>query len=540
MTAVRFDPSDTALALGSLLAQNPNARIVALSDEGLPTEMPASFDPGEHIVLDGISTLNLVVAEDLKAVIDAWNLMLESGSAGVKIHLAADPEALATVYNFDVRPGHGVCMSVLVTTRSIPDDLLQSASPPAQPPRLAKLQKDERSTVLQIDEATTLMLGWTAAEMIGRRSLDFIHPEDHEIALGNWMAMLGTPGMDYGVQLRHRHKNGSWVWVWILNHNRLREPDGCVTAELIDISQEMAAQEALRAREHLLDRLAEALPVGLFQIDVNQRVSYCNDRLTQILGHDPRTVMAPIVNVVDDDRASLDSAIEVVLKDGADRDLEVRFHRSGQDDLRIGAIALRALTDDADVVTGAIATLADVTDSASMRFELERRATYDELTGCHNRASILAELNTALRNQAANSGTAVVFLDLDRFKPVNDELGHATGDELLAAVANRLRAQTRTGDTVGRIGGDEFLIVCTHVGSGEEALRIAERTTAAVSGTIAVAGCQIEQQLSVGVAWSGLPVDADTLIAEADKAMYQSKRVDAGQPVYSPVRSGAS
>ena len=105
----------------------------------------------------------------------------------------------------------------------------------------------------------------------------------------------------------------------------------------------------------------------------------------------------------------------------------------------------------------------DVTDSARARQELEHRATYDTLTHVHNRSSILGVAAAASSSARTRQRTGVVYVDLDKFKPVNDTLGHAAGDELLVLVAERLKLASRDSDVIGRLGGDEFLIVLRDV-----------------------------------------------------------------------------
>jgi PAS domain S-box-containing protein len=106
-----------------------------------------------------------------------------------------------------------------------------------------------------------LILGWSREEMVGHRSLEVIHPEDRPRAVANWMDTRSAPGAGRRVRLRHLHRNGSWQWFEFTNHNLLGDPKhGCVVAEMVDISDEMAALEALRANERLLRRLAETLP----------------------------------------------------------------------------------------------------------------------------------------------------------------------------------------------------------------------------------------------------------------------------------------
>ena len=144
-------------------------------------------------------------------------------------------------------------------------------------------------------------------------------------------------------------------------------------------------------------------------------------------------------------------------------------------------MSLRALLRPSGEVSGAITCVLDVTDSARARQELERRATFDTLTQCHNRSSVLATLERELAREDSSS-TGVVYVDLDEFKPVNDTLGHAAGDELLVLVAERLRLASRDSDVVGRLGGDEFLVVLRDIPGPEMAMRAADRISESLCG----------------------------------------------------------
>jgi diguanylate cyclase (GGDEF)-like protein len=126
---------------------------------------------------------------------------------------------------------------------------------------------------------------------------------------------------------------------------------------------------------------------------------------------------------------------------------------------------------------------------------------------------------------------AAIFIDLDSFKAVNDTLGHAAGDELLTISADLVRDGVRDEDIVGRIGGDEFLIMSPGISSPEQAMMLARRVAEALSQDVHLAGSMLACQASIGVAWSaGHGTDAEALVAEADNAMYESKRESAGQP----------
>jgi diguanylate cyclase (GGDEF)-like protein/PAS domain S-box-containing protein len=399
--------------------------------------------------------------------------------------------------------------------------------------RVARVRKDGVAVVLAVDGATTAMTGFAAEAMVGRRSLDFIHPDDQDRAVDCWMRMLAEPAANHRVRLRHARADGSWLWVEIANRNLLDSPgDGYVEAEMLDVSDEMAAQEALRAREQLLDRLAQALPLGIFQVDLDRSIRYSNELLHHILGTaGAASLEEQLAGVVADDLPVVEHALASALRDGVDTDVEASVLAGGGQ--RLCRFGVRALSSEQGDVTGAIVCVADVTESATLRVQLEHRATFDALTGCHNRASAMAALESTLRSPAhAGAGTAAIFIDLDRFKPVNDRLGHAAGDALLHVVAERLRSVVRGADLVGRFGGDEFLAVCPGVGDHREALRIAERMATVVAQDVEGPWGRLDVRASIGVAWTADPdIDGDTLVARADTAMYESKRQGAGRPV---------
>jgi diguanylate cyclase (GGDEF)-like protein len=228
-------------------------------------------------------------------------------------------------------------------------------------------------------------------------------------------------------------------------------------------------------------------------------------------------------SVVAEDRPVLETALAAVLANQPVDDLEIRL--AVTDTERVCEMGMRPLTDATGVVTGAVGYLSDVSDRARLHRELELKASVDKLTSCLNRDASLELVETmTTAPKAPGEGSAVIYVDLDDFKSVNDRLGHAAGDCLLVAAADRLRGAARKGDAVGRLGGDEFLVICPRVESSAQAVRIAERVAVATEAMVDVGTGVVELRTSVGVAWTTEAIDADDFLAQADSAMYESKR----------------
>jgi diguanylate cyclase (GGDEF)-like protein/PAS domain S-box-containing protein len=505
--------------LRSLLAVYPQTAVGAMTSAGIYVPMPESIGLGEHQVLEGRSGLDLIGTEDREAVLENWDRALNYGASRCTIHPEGYEEVI--LYALDLRERHGIVFTLLASSNPLAAAEPIESEPVVQRPRFATIHKNELSFLVHVDDAVRQILGWEAEEMLGHRSLEFVHPDDHALAIDNWMQMLARPGPARRVRQRLQAKDGSWVWFEVTNHNLLADPEhGVVICEMVDITEEMAANEDLRAREQLLDRLAETVPVGLMQVDSEMQIVYTNDRLHEILGT-PRaeTAAQQLASVAPSDREVIEAAFGELMRAGVDAEVEVAVtgREDGRD--RHCQVSLRALTHEGGEVSGAIACLVDVSDSIAMREELRRRATHDELTGCLNRAAITRSLEQDI---AEGGERAVLFIDLDGFKEVNDEHGHAAGDELLRAVAGHLRASVRADDHVGRLGGDEFLIVCPQM---EEASARVLADRLAVSAAAGALGRAADVRASVGVAWSrGATVDAETLLARADHAMYDVKR----------------
>jgi diguanylate cyclase (GGDEF)-like protein/PAS domain S-box-containing protein len=423
-------------------------------------------------------------------------------------------------------------------TRAGPDAASMTAGlaapmPPAAAVPSARIVRDAKAVMTSVDAAIVDVLGWRPEQLIGHPSTEFIHPEDQPSAITAWFAMLAAPGEARVWRGRYQAADGTWRWIESVNLNRLDDADDptvLTTLTPVGVDQ-VSVEEELRARKELLSRLSDALPVGLFQIDGEGHITFTNDRLQAIVGCSAAaTIEAQFATVVAADRAILDGVVSAALADEPMADVDIRLEPPGVTGAavveRVCVLGMRPLTDSAGKVSGAIGYVSDVTDRVQLRRELEIRASVDGLTGCLNRAATLELLTDTLARQPYEGGpTAVLYIDLNRFKQVNDSYGHAAGDQLLQVAARRLSRAVRVGDQVGRVGGDEFLVVCPRVADVQQANDIGRRAEQALVADIRVAGHRIKLRASVGVAWTGVPLSADALVAQADAAMYHAKQV---------------
>jgi diguanylate cyclase (GGDEF)-like protein/PAS domain S-box-containing protein len=292
-------------------------------------------------------------------------------------------------------------------------------------------------------------------------------------------------------------------------------------------SLEQQTRSLVRDRE----RLAEAqriAHIGSWEWEVGPDVLTWSEELHRIFGVDPATFRPTyaeyLARVHDEDRAMVRAETRL----GADGDRRpIAFdHRIVRPDGEVRWLSCEALAelDPSGAVVRFRGTAQDITGRRRIEDQLAHQAVHDALTGLPNRLLAAERLEQALaRSTRTGSEVAVLFVDLDRFKLVNDSRGHAAGDELLVTVAERLRGVVRSSDVVARFGGDEFVVVCEDQTAAFEASRVAGRITDALREPFVVDGQEVFLSASVGIAVSEGAGSPETLLRDADAAMYRAK-----------------
>lgn len=304
------------------------------------------------------------------------------------------------------------------------------------------------------------------------------------------------------------------------------------SSELVELNDLLrAASETELAREHArLEAVFDAVAVGLVVVDANAWVLDLNGTARDLLARADQAgtapldgVLHPATNEASDDR-TYSSLIRAIRRGTPWRGDDVLIR--GADDRAFPAsISFSPLIEDG-TPSGGVLAVADVSERHSAAEELAYRATHDSLTGLLNREALMDYVESALRpsgdppTPAAPIG--VLFIDLDRFKMVNDTLGHAAGDDLLRIVVDRIRAVLRDGDTLARLGGDEFVILCEDADAAA-AMRVAERVTRAVAQPVGLGHETAFVSASIGVTISGPDSTAASLLRDADVAVYRAK-----------------
>jgi diguanylate cyclase (GGDEF)-like protein/PAS domain S-box-containing protein len=381
---------------------------------------------------------------------------------------------------------------------------------------------------LRVNQAFAGMLDRRMEDVVGVGVAELTHPEDSVRDVAAMTEMVHGNRDTYRSEKRYLRPDGSPVWA-DLTATVLRDEEGrpkYFVSQMVDINERKLTVEALRASEDRFRSLANNSSDFLARISPRLTIEYASPAAEALTGYPPEEIVGTNVlkYVVEDDWSLVEKSVQTL----QEAESTICAYRARRRDGRIVWFesTITAVRDGAGEIIELVSVSRDVTERKAAELELSHQALHDALTGLPNRVLFLDRLGHALlRRVRKGTGTvAVLFLDVDRFKVVNDSLGHEAGDRLLVDVAGRLDGVLRPDDTVARFGGDEFTILCEDVAGELEAVAIAQRVVELFDEPFELEGSEVFLSTSIGIALAE-PGKArpDDLIRDADAAMYRAK-----------------
>ena len=310
--------------------------------------------------------------------------------------------------------------------------------------------------------------------------------------------------------------------------NDLRNDDAVngIVCNSRDISERKNAEAQIEKAKALYESALENAPIGVALVHQDGQCFFTNEAMSDFLGKTPTEVSSARIRdfVYQDDKFAFSDMWQSLEQRGTERTTkELRFeHPDGRQ--RWGNISAQAAYDD-DIFQYFVVQIEDTTERRSIAERLEYQAIHDPLTGLPNRLLFVDRLEVALlRAKRTGLGVSVLFLDLDRFKVVNDSLGHAAGDRLLEAVSERIKSSVRPNDTIARFGGDEFVVLCEDITDERQTNEISNRLLENINRPIMLREGEVYVTASIGIARSLTGEDTpETILRDADTAMYRAK-----------------
>jgi len=388
---------------------------------------------------------------------------------------------------------------------------------------------DPDGKVLSVNQFGATYLGYTIEELTGQSVLRVFLAADKASAVQHVAKCVASPGWVFQWELRKTRKDGTLLWVHE-TARALRDADGTLSVMIVceDITERKRAEEAVHLRNRAMESTHNAIIIANSSREEFNPIMYVNpafERITgytaaEALGRDWRFLIG-----TDYDQPDIERLADAI-KDGTEVRAVLRNYRK-DGTLFWNELSFAPVLDESGRPTHFISVINDVTDRVRYERELEHQANYDFLTGLANRNLLRDRLNQTL-TQAQRSRwlVAVIFIDLDHFKVINDSMGHDAGDALVRAVAQRLLGCVREVDTVARLGGDEFVIVLPDAANEDAVTNTIQRIQDTLTAPFGIEGHELYVTCSMGASiYPRDGIDGDTLLKHADIAMYRAKEL---------------
>lgn len=355
-----------------------------------------------------------------------------------------------------------------------------------------------------------------------------IHPNDLEAVVNAHQSLMAGLSEEMNLEYRLRHKHGSYRWVHARGAS-LKDDSGeplRIAGAITDVTQRKQAESQLRKSEEMYRSLIETTSEGYLMLDRDATIRGTNKAFRDMLGYsrieiEGRTPM----DFMDDSDTRLFRNLLVQRADSPHQQGEFTFRRKEGDDVNVLASST-TMFDSNGEVKGCFVLFTDITERKRMENQLRHQAMHDPLTGLANRTLCMDRLTRALERsrRRGNYNYALIFVDLDRFKIINDSLGHNVGDILLIEVSRRLEESVRELDTVSRFGGDEFIVLLEELQSPRMAIQVVKRMRRKLRRPYNLAGHEIQVSASLGIVLG--PVEAqrsEDILRYSNLAMHRAK-----------------
>lgn len=388
------------------------------------------------------------------------------------------------------------------------------------------LRTVEDFTVEWVSPSVTKVLGWLPEEVVGRNGVEFFHP--HDVAGTLEQAASMATGASAAGRIRLRCADGSYRWV-----SQVARPvfdsEGTLIARISgfqDVDAQVRAEQALARSERQFRLAMESAPTGMAVVSLDRIFTEVNPALCRMLRRAEDWLLhRSVAEILDPEDDDLDRTMRAEVLSGVKTASRRKKRLVTADGDRLWVEhSLGLLTDDEGTPLSFVSQFLDVTAAHQAEERLRYLAGHDALTSLANRHQLLTRVAAILLHRPRTGNRlAVLFVDLDKFKPINDTYGHAAGDAVLVEVASRIAATVRSDDVVGRIGGDEFIVALPAVHNVDDAVAVASKLRDAISAPIEVGPAQVSVGVSIGVTLAQPDDDADSVLQRADEALYVAK-----------------